>query len=166
MGLKISFKKSKEISHPGIISPPSIINLHNWRAVIELGDRGIYVITREYRLMFLQGLTFPKFNYLNSIHASIEIPYEIMKNYISCSRCHGVGKSDWVGVITGDKQKFWEYIFRFKRGGKTITVVEHDRKTFLLSRPSVKQGEEICPSCFGSGIYFKGGAKFLKEMEI
>lgn len=169
MGLKVSFKPSKKITDPGRIGIPKIINLHNWRAAIEnyVDDpEGITIITRNCRVIFFEGLTFNQLNYFNSIHIEKEIPYRIIRNHLTCIRCRGVGKADWVQITRGKSPRSFileELDFRRKPG--KITVVEYKGKTFLLSQPLIKTGEELCPSCFGSGIYFKDKATKINEIK-
>jgi hypothetical protein len=167
MGLKISFKPSKTFTW---MAGREITNLHNWRAVIENYRKdinGIAVVTREYRCIFLEGMTFNEFNYLNSTNAKISIPFGVIKNYLICKKCFGSGKTDWVQAPRGSTQpRSSQNPFVYNRKERIITIAEYDGVTYSLSKPNIKPGEELCSSCLGSGIFFKGELKFIKEEEL
>ena len=141
----------------------TFMNLQNWRALREHKHRdtkGLFIITSEFRMYFIPALTIEQFNIFNSTHQKIDLNYEYIKNVLSCEKCNGKAKTDWVTHARGKQddhrseyQRQLDYV-RHKLGKVHLVNPGGDYPPYHVSTVFLHRGEEHCKDCSGSGLLF------------
>lgn len=162
MGARLLTKN--EILHVHDQSRKRVIQLANWRAIREHdrhGTDGLYIILPSFRMYFIPGMTMEQFHNHNHQNDILDVPYEYIKNVLSCEKCNGEGKLDWVEVTRGKPQQQYHHGY-----GEGYTYTRHRRgivhminvgwgpkiKPYHISTAFLRKGEEHCNVCSGTGL--------------
>ena len=161
MGAKLLYKN--EINNCHVDETKKYMNLQNWRALRvgqHHGQIGLYIIIPTCRMYFIPSMTIEQFNKLDSENKAIEVPYEYIKNVLTCERCHGKAKTDWITYARGRNQDdLNEYNTQFDyvrhKLGKVLMVNPGGMETpYYASTSFLHRGEEHCKDCCGTGLLF------------
>jgi len=171
MGARLQIENEITFAH-GNGQEKRLLNLDNWRAICEgrhSGVDGLYVILSSCRMYFIFEFTAPMFHEANYCNKRLDIPYEYIKNVLSCNKCSGNGKVDWIEVARGTKPKHHANIphlkfIRAKTKPINIMKLYPDQPSYQVSLSYTKKGEEICKKCCGSGLHL--AEKSLVEKTI
>lgn len=141
------------------------ITLQNWRAAKEVKDyrmyngnitTGLLVILESFRCYFIPDFTFDMLRHENSFDNKLDIPYEYVRNVLSCTRCYGSGKLDWINNVMGKKSAdhiiYKTAVIEFNTSGY-IKIDNPNESLYYLGIPYLNKGAEICKDCNGSGIH-------------
>lgn len=156
---KLIYKNETTFCH---IDDPEEINLKNWRVAKEVKDYRIYdgstppgllIVLESFRCYFIPNFTFDILNNENNFDNELDIPYEFVRNCLSCFRCHGSGKIDWVDNVMGMRnKKYIGYEYKLPKFNLS-THIKVD--TYHMGVPHLNVGDDICKYCNGCGIHKK-----------
>jgi len=159
MGAKLKAKDESSFAHMDVVDGKDI-NLQNWRALREWSHEkvdGLFVVIKTFRMYFIPGWTMDMLHEANYCNKTLNVPYQYIKNVLSCEFCNGDGKSDWVEAARGPSPKKQTYGYRpeyhrSRKGPVHLISVFIDESDYYASSPHLTKGEEICKKCLGSGL--------------
>lgn len=161
MGIKLNPKNETTCAFNGYMDEiKKYINLTHWRAVREKdykGVDGLFVIARNFRLYFIPEFTIDAFHEANYCNKTLDVPFQYIKNVLSCKFCMGDGKTDWVEAARGPNPKRRQYgyepnFYRAKRG--PVHILTAHNPPYFVSTTNLHKGDEYCKHCRGSGLEF------------
>jgi len=158
MGAKLKCDSETTFAHMDMDKKD--INLTNWRAMREWkhnGVDGLFVITKQFRMYFIPGYTMEMLHEANYCNKTLDIPYEFVKNVLSCAFCNGDGKTDWVEAARGPAPKkqmhgYRPNYYRARRGPIHIVDMTGEDPHYYTSAVYLHKGEEYCKKCHGCGL--------------
>jgi hypothetical protein len=172
MGARLKIENETTFAHEHD-EEKRLINLDNWRAICEgkySGVDGLYVIHPSFRMYFLFKFTTAMFHEANYCNKHLDIPYEYIKNVLSCNKCFGNGKVDWIEAARGAKPKHVKALnlkfIRAKTKPINIMRLYLDQPSYQVSLSYTKRGEEICKKCCGSGLHLAETSLIEKTITI
>lgn len=153
------------------------VSLHNWRAAKELKDYrywrpakevnhhrykekktpGLLIALESFRCYFIPDFTIDMLYYENDFNNTLYIPYVYVKNFLSCCKCCGTGKIDWVDNVM-NKKSYESVYYNFKTQFTVSEYMKSDASSehpYYIGVPHLNKGEEICNECRGIGIHKK-----------
>ena len=139
------------------------VNLQDWRAAKEVknyytynGNRlhGVIVVLKSFRSYFIYDFTLDRLLYENNFDNILDIPYEYVKNFLSCLQCNASGKVDWIENATGEKEhKNMKHNYELLYDASEYVKVDISNKSsYYIGVPYLNIGDKICKKCNGSGI--------------
>ena len=158
MGLRL--KPKNETTCAFMNESQKLINLQNWRGIAEWkheGVKGVFVIAMNFRVYFIPSYTMEMFHEASYCNKTLDIPFQYVKNVLSCQFCNGDGKTDWVEAARGPAPKKQIHGYqpdyqRSKRAPLNLVYRVSSDPPYYLSSVYTRQGEELCKKCFGSGL--------------
>jgi len=172
MGARLKIENEITFAH-GRDQKKKLIELDNWRAICEgkhSGVDGLYVILSSCRMYFIFEFTAAMFHEANYCNKRLDNLYEYIKNVLSCNKCFGNGKVDWIEAARGPKPKHVKALnlkfIRAKTKPIYIMRLYQDQPSYQVSISYTKQGEEICKKCCGSGLHLAETSLIEKTITI
>ncbi len=157
----IKFEPSETIPERswGLTRPLYFMHITNWRILCEHETNDtIFVTVGNFKTFEVENLTIEELFAVNTNMDIISRPFKYGFHLLSCDKCHGIGKVDWVKNVINVMPKHGTLFKTFRRNGKHITKFDppfsyEGIKSMIGSVPIVDDGYELCPSCKGTGIY-------------
>lgn len=156
--------RDNEISHAHNHYENKFINLRHWRALREYkheGVDGLFVILKNFRMYFIPGYTMEMLHEANYCNKTLDVPYVYIKNVLSCDKCDGNGKTDWVKAARGiNPERNWirtndhTNFTRSKNNPINISQTDSRYPPYYTSTVVTHKGDKICQRCSGSGLLF------------
>lgn len=163
MGARLLIKNETTSAHVGYIGMSgnrTIMNLENWRALREgkhNGADGLFIITINFRTYFIPEFTMTMLHEANYCNKKLDIPYEYIKNVLSCDKCFGKGNTDWITAARGARPQPFHHgegkFIRNKKGPVLVVSLHPDFKKHHVSTAYTAKGETLCKRCCGTGLY-------------
>ncbi len=139
------------------------IHVTNWRVLCEHEKKDtIFVIASSFKAFEIENMTAQEFLDINTDKEIISKPFQYDSHTLSCDKCHGVGKVDWVKNVINVMPRQGTSLKAVRRNGKDITkflppLLYDGVKSMIGSVPILHDGDELCSSCRGTGIYYNEG---------
>lgn len=159
MGAKISV--GKLFTHS--INSKKFIDLGDWRAIREdyysaEKNTGLFIVIPSFQMLFLPEFTINQLNIANHENMKLDIKYKYMYNTLSCRKCGGHGKLDWVEEATGKKESYNVHdngYIRDKTRAVSIVAENLNDPPYYWSATVIELGYKLCKHCYGSGLYMQ-----------
>lgn len=136
----------------------TILDVDDWRAIGITANNTFMLITRICNLYYIKDLTIKRFNEL--IHTGVEITCKGTFHgvVLACSKCGGLGITDWISDVTGVIQKSYSLHVEFKRDPDLPsykTTTSYDGKPLIIyySRALASETQQHCKECKGTGLF-------------
>jgi glycosidase len=157
MGARLFTKN--EIDSVHYKSSKRVIPLANWRAIRQHPNHAansLYVILPNFRMYLIHKFTIEEFHLANYNNELLDIPFEYIKNVLSCEKCHGEGRLDWVELSRGkpslvEHAFFHEFKYTRHRKGK-VYIIKVGETPYHVSTAYLRKGYEHCDQCLGTGL--------------
>lgn len=137
----------------------------NWRLMTRTIDNEIILTLSNLSTFIISDITPKEINMINEHKLTEEKHFFFSHVSLACNKCKGIGKLDWISIINGTSYKgvaskgIFNSYRRNPNTTKKINKKDHGEKfkenygaieTFI-SQPFLKDGEEVCDKCLGSG---------------
>lgn len=139
------------------------IHTANWRLLFELEENKLIVTLANFEMHCIHNITVEEFHNINRHRWETEKPYKFVHCTLSCEKCLGTGKLDWVENVRGKKggsrRPHRGARFYYGRNPDHINIVnrkdiwDYEVKKFYASVPYLAKGQHLC-ECKGTGVYF------------
>ena len=170
MGAKLIYRNESSFSH---WDEQDNVDLQGWRAAKEVksyythdGNKssGLLVVLKLFRCYFIPNYTINMLHHANKYDFILDIPYEYVKNFLSCLTCNAIGKVDWVEQAIGEKEyKGMNYYDPQYNPSKYIKVDASNESSYYIGIACLNKGDNICKECNGTGIHKKSMLWFLNK---
>lgn len=156
-------------SSHSVLKPDNKIKITNFRGLKYIENDGIFfnesyeaiervtgllVITRECQEYFFEEMTIDKFFEIFRATKNTKWKGRYKREVIVCRYCGGSGKSDWIKNATNMTNERYDPMNRcgFVRLKTSYKLCQETG--YYLSQALVKQHEEHCKQCSGTGLHF------------
>ena len=159
MGAKLLYENESSFSHWDE-QDHDYVDLQDWRAAKEFkkyythdGNKssGLLVVLKSFRCYFIPNYTINMLHHVNKYDFILDIPYEYVKNFLSCLQCSASGKVDWINRAIAKKEYDYNNIPQYNVS--TYTKVNTSNESYYIGVPCLSKGDSICKDCNGSGIH-------------
>ena len=134
------------------------IDITNWIALKEKGtDLQVFVGTHVY---LLPNTSIDDFHIACGSRKMINIKFKYLHSSLTCEKCYGKTRVDWVERSTGVKENIRDPSMVescFKRNPKGMIMIYRAINLsyggiYHLSSPKIIDGYELCSNCRGTGL--------------
>ena len=146
------------------------MHITNWRTVGILEDGRVDVVIAGCERYLLE-MTIDQFWSANHQSTPILNEFQYVNSTLSCPECEGRGKVDWVQKVRSKNNHVYShrsvsYYRRNKKVRNKITpILSLIPMTIMYgSEPNLLPGQEICPTCKGTGLYIIRNERILERI--
>jgi len=130
----------------------------NWRAVGQMANNELYLITFDCNILHIRDLSLEQFHEMNFM--GLDLSKEGVFNEISltCPHCIGKGITDWITQATGHSRNKFNDDIVFERD-KTLSALKlplyigQETIDIFFARSIIPEAHEHCKECNGTGLY-------------
>jgi hypothetical protein len=141
----------------------TIVDLKDFRAVGEISEKSLFIISSTCHVYEMEDLTIKDFLDIIKINADVPVNGTYVRNIIACGYCNGTGLTDWVTQIVGRKNPYgYADDISFKADPSIPIIkttsnlfVKYSKTTYIYTA-FCDEPRVHCKHCHGTGLFMVG----------